>query len=569
LKTWSFESVKEKRTMTDLWRAARAYLKMGLHPIPCRPRNKRPLFDWLPYQTQQPTLSEIDAWWGEHPDANVALVVGRGIMVADLDGPHAGRLLGEAGIELPAGAPRVKTGHGRHVYLAPSEGVRNRTAVLSVEVDGVKSQLDIRADGGYVLAPPSIHPNGSRYTWEVSLVFPLPPAPGVLLELVRERKPAEAHTSANGSAPDWITTALRGVSEGSRDDTAARLAGYFVSKGHPEDVVLELMAQFAGRCSPPLPLGDIRRIVQSVRRADARHPKQQDDKSSSEDKRSEAVHISVVMERTLELIQHPKVGIKTPFKALNHLIIGGFGKGELTYLGARPGVGKTTLAVQIARHAASKGKKVLVVSLEMLLTGLGRKLIGQEGKLSAKKLKLGTVDMTDASKSAELLRRLQIWINDQARSMDDVNRTIDRLCSEHGELDLVIVDYLQIMAAPREIREKRLQIDFLSQELKSLAMTREIPVLCLSSLSRPTSANQEPTLASLRESGELEHDADIVMFLHPVMSDADGMIETLCIVAKNRDGETGRARLLFDPKLVNFSEIDQPIETEGDGNDVG
>jgi replicative DNA helicase len=132
-------------------------------------------------------------------------------------------------------------------------------------------------------------------------------------------------------------------------------------------------------------------------------------------------------------------------------------------------------------------------------------------------------------------------------SLDQVRQALE---SVGGGIHLLIVDYLQLVTAPKEIRDRRLQVEHVSQGLKSLAMSSQVPVLCLSSLSRPpTGTNPEPTLASLRESGELEHDADIVMFLHR-KDDAT----TLCIVAKNRDGATGVTSLVFKPEFVSFHE---------------
>lgn len=531
--------------MSEFWLAATSYLKAGLHPIPCRPRDKRPMIDWLPYQTQQPTRAEIDEWWRRYPSANIALVVGRGIMVVDLDGAGAPALLEEAGIVLPEDAPRVKTGNGQHVYLAPSAELRNRAAVFSAK-GGDKAQVDIRADGGYVLAPPSIHPNGSRYEWITSLEFPLPAVPEKLLVVLRERKQPDDQQGAL-TGPGWVSTALRGAPEGARDDMAARLAGYFITKGLPNDVVLEIMAGFASRCDPPLPMRDIHRIVSSIRRADDRNPEPQ----REQEKLTTVEHVSVSVARALEIMQAPKGGTQTPFPAVNSLIVGGFQKGELIYLGARPGVGKTAMALEIARHAAKAGQRVLIVSREMLAAALARRMISQEGMLPASKLKLGDIDMSEVSPVAARLSDLPIWITDTARSLTHVGEAMDSVAPE---IDLLIVDYLQLIQAPREIRERRLQVEAVSQGLKTFALSRQVPVLCLSSLSRPaTGTHPEPTLASLRESGELEHDADIVIFLHRVSQDSS---EVLCIVAKNRDGETGKARLMFRPEWVSFAAIE-------------
>jgi replicative DNA helicase len=119
-------------------------------------------------------------------------------------------------------------------------------------------------------------------------------------------------------------------------------------------------------------------------------------------------------------------------------------------------------------------------------------------------------------------------------------------------LALLVVDYLQLIRAPREIKERRHQVEAISQGLKTLALQYRVPVLCLSSLSRASGddRNRPPTLSSLRESGELEHDADIILLLHRQYHEAN----TVCTVAKNRDGRLGTVNLLFRSDFVAFDE---------------
>ena len=135
--------------------AALAYVALGLHPIPCAPRSKRPLVKWQPYQTTAPTREQIDQWWGETPDANVALVLGRGMFAVDLDGGAAAeQLLRDAGITLPPDAPRARTARGVHVFLSSFNAVSDRVGLL-VSQNGQKAQVDIRGVG-IVIAPPAL-----------------------------------------------------------------------------------------------------------------------------------------------------------------------------------------------------------------------------------------------------------------------------------------------------------------------------------------------------------------------------------------------------------------------------
>lgn len=272
-------------------------------------------------------------------------------------------------------------------------------------------------------------------------------------------------------------------------------------------------------------------------------------------RRVERRSLADVLASELERMQSPQTGIKSPYQFLDRLIVGGFQKGELIYLGARPGVGKSTMALEIARTAAKAGQRVLIVSREMLDIALARRMMAQEGKLSASGLKLGTVSITEVCRVSDRLAGLPIWITDSAATLSEIESLMQ-------DIDLLIVDYLQLVQAPKEIRERRLQVEHSSQGMKALALRLQVPVICLSSLARPQNGtNPEPTLASLRESGELEHDADIVMFLHKAEQSNN---EVVCIVAKNRDGETGRVKLLFKPEWVSLHAMEFMMEDDGD-----
>ena len=142
--------------MTQFLDAALAYRAAGLHPIPCEPRGKRPLIAWKPYQDTAPTVEEIYYWWATTPQANVALVLGRGMLAVDIDSAEGRERLLAAGIVLPASAPTVSTGKGAHVYLKGS----------APDCVGLIEGVDIRGVG-YVVAPPSI---GSFKRWPFNMI---------------------------------------------------------------------------------------------------------------------------------------------------------------------------------------------------------------------------------------------------------------------------------------------------------------------------------------------------------------------------------------------------------------
>lgn len=529
--------------------AALTYQTLGYHPIPCAPRDKRPLVPWKNFQTTMPTLELIREWWEHTPDANVALVLGRGRFAVDLDGgPDAEALLADAGIALPEDAPRSRTGSGFHVFMTSFSPVPDRVGLLST--NGAKPQVDIRGVG-IVVAPPSIHPNGKTYEWLTPLVSQPPRGPLALMDLIaRHAEPHRDAPAEQGSSRFWVADALRGVGEGQRDQTCTRLAGYFLKKGIPAEAVIAILSESFGRaCTPPFSHRDVEKCVTSIARRES---------VDGIDRAVAAKHISDVLDEFEKaLADGPAPTLATPFPTLNAFLNGGLGPGELVFLGARPGVGKTALGLELARKAAKAGGggAVIVVSREMKNLALVRRIIAQDARVKATHLKRATLSQTEQwslSESLKRLRTLPLFMTDDAVSLDEVQMLVHDMAAEIP-IVLLVVDYLQLIRASSSIKERRHQVEAVSQGLKTLALQYNIPVLCLSSLSRASKDEKQrtPSLSDLRESGELEHDADVILLLHRQYHEED----TECHVAKNRDGRLGCVRLNFRPEYVSFDEV--------------
>lgn len=527
-------------------RFAERYHALGYHPIPCKPRDKRPLVNWKPFQSEQPTIDQVRDWWTKTPDANVALVLGRGTFAVDLDGGlEALQLLVEKNVYLPDEAPRSKTGNGYHVFFKSYVPIPDRVGLVST--NGGKPQVDIRGVG-IVVVPPSIHPNGATYTWEVPITQELPRAPLALTDLIHATTAATADASPVPKSDSWVTDTLRGVGEGQRDAACTRLAGYFLGRGLEPDVVTALLADsFARNCKPAFSALDVRKCVQSIARRE-----QTSDEGSDLAIRPE--HIAEALARMDdERAKGTAPQVASPYRLLNWMLSGGFAAGELAYIGARPGVGKTAMALEIARGAAKAGKAVLIVSREMRNAALGRRLVSQHGKVDSRKIRSNTMSPDERANYQEAIRQLSllpIWLTDQAVSIGEILSAIEHTPRPPA---LVVVDYLQLVRAPKGITDRRLQVEDVSKRLKTLALQRDIPVVCLSSLRRPASdgGNTKPTMADLRESGELEHDADIILLLQRAV----GSLDAICHVEKNREGETGPVDLRFSPEFLSFMEL--------------
>lgn len=251
----------------------------------------------------------------------------------------------------------------------------------------------------------------------------------------------------------------------------------------------------------------------------------------------------------------PLVG--TGFPALDHALGGGSEPGEFCILGARQGVGKTALALSIAVRRAQQGHGVLVVSREMRLKKLLNRMLAQTGRIRAAGLRSGRLTPTEyhqMRKGYDTLHPLPLWLDDQTKTVEQITGVVERW-PYTPPLSLVVVDYLQLVRAPRGIQDRRLQVEHVSGALKDLAHSTGITVLCLSAMSRTEKGNTErrPVVQDLRESGAIEHDADIILLLNRGFAEA----ETEVIVAKNRDGGVGIVKLAFEAEFVSFTDAGQ------------
>ena len=245
--------------------------------------------------------------------------------------------------------------------------------------------------------------------------------------------------------------------------------------------------------------------------------------------------------------------------------ITGLNKSDLILLAARPGMGKTSLALNVALNVAREGKTVAVFSLEMSREQLASRLLSTEALVENNRLKTGCLRETDWEKiagAATILNRVDIRIDDNPMlSVADMNAKCRRL----EGLALVVVDYLQLMTSasggPQRGDSRQQVVSDMSRMLKIMAKELNVPVICLSQLSRANEKRDDkrPMLSDLRESGAIEQDADIVLFLYRddyYNEDSEKHNIAECIVAKNRHGETGKVELRWMPEYTQFSTLD-------------
>ena len=273
-------------------------------------------------------------------------------------------------------------------------------------------------------------------------------------------------------------------------------------------------------------------------------------------------------------------GLATSFTEFDRMT-SGLQKGELIIIAARPSMGKTALAINIAQNAAIKsGAKVAVFSLEMSKESLLRRMLATQAWVDQRKLQtgfLGREDHDKLEKALGLLVESQLFIDDTAAiSLAEMRAKARRLKQNAGGLDLIVVDYLQLMSATvpssgRKNYENRTQeVSAISRGLKALAKELHVPVMALSQLSRASERRGEdkrPLLSDLRESGSIEQDADVVAFIHreayykrdEEMSETDKARSEI-IVAKQRNGPTGTVYLSFLSRFTRFENPDSVHE---------
>jgi replicative DNA helicase len=255
-------------------------------------------------------------------------------------------------------------------------------------------------------------------------------------------------------------------------------------------------------------------------------------------------------------------GVPTGFNDLDE-ILSGLQPSTLNIIGARPAVGKTALGLGISTHVAqSTHKPVLVFSLEMGHAELTQRILSSEAEVDSQKLRTGRLAEADWTKIGRAIHKLEVplYLDDNPRvTVMEIRAKARRLKARHGGLALIMIDYLQLMTGGTSSAENRqLEVSEISRGLKILARELEVPIVALSQLSRnlETRADKRPMLADLRESGSLEQDADVVMFLYRdevYNRDSPDKASAEVIIAKHRSGPTGTVRLVYRGQYTKFA----------------
>lgn len=266
------------------------------------------------------------------------------------------------------------------------------------------------------------------------------------------------------------------------------------------------------------------------------------------------------------------MGIPTGFTYLDAMLTGGLGRSDLLILAARPGMGKTSFALNIASNVAKKQNLgVAVFSLEMTKDQLVSRILSGEAAIDSHAFRTGglsTGDWEDLARASEVLAKTHMYLDDTSNiTISEMKAKIRRVNQDPAKPDIgvVIIDYLQLMSTGKRTENRVQEISEITRNLKIMAKELNVPVMALSQLSRSAEkatgrSDHRPVLSDLRDSGSIEQDADIVLFLYREAyydnsEEADASIAE-CIVAKNRHGEVGKVDLGWDGAHTRFTNVD-------------
>ncbi len=263
------------------------------------------------------------------------------------------------------------------------------------------------------------------------------------------------------------------------------------------------------------------------------------------------------------------IGIPTGFSYLDKVLGGGFHRSDFIVVGARPAMGKTSFALNVARNIAMKGKKVLFFSLEMSKEQLAQRIISTEARIVSNKLRTGDITDSDWEKLGLALQNL---INCELYFDDTANINVPEMKARAlrmKDIDCIVIDYLQLMSGTKRTDNRVNEVSEITRSLKMMAKDLNIPVVTCSQLSRGVAKNSgdhRPQMTDLRESGTIEQDADIVLMLHredyykndpDAETDPESVNIAEVIVGKNRHGSTETVKVAWNPEFTMFSTLER------------
>ena len=490
---------------------------------------KSPITSWKEYQTRLPSKEEVTRWFTEYPDANIGIITGRvsNLVVFDLDSAEALKYSQERG-GFPA-TVKATSGKGEHHYMKhPGFETRNNV--------NRKLTIDIRGDGGYIVAPPSIHGSGNQYTWITgSSMFDIEPAECNewmidYLKSLQDKKQqkketpnTESHTAETKTSSNRYCDILRdGCKVGERNDTATRLIGHLFKKGLDEQEIWQIVKLWNTKNTPPLSESELKSAFNAIRNSETR-------------KKNTTVDITSFLSSFDSIkTDYTENKVIIPFGGSNlsgveQMLNGGLFGGRFYVLGGIPSAGKTALLNCIADNICLNGYPVLFFSYDDGITELRNRTFARFSNHSIEEFNKGTLSENDfnalrENESIKQILGLKYTIDKEIR-IEDWDDWIDRVRERHDKPPVIMIDYLRKLKSKKhyDSRDERLRIDNILDRLTDLANKHNIPIVTISELARDSyKEEQHLNMASFKETGKIEYAASWLGILAVVDQKDDG-----------------------------------------------
>lgn len=509
------------------------YLSLGLSVIPLRPNGKEPLIPWAEFQARRATAAELTAWWTKWPNANIGIVTGKisSVAVIDLDGPEG--LASAERLNLKSSVVSL-TGRGKHLwYQWPTIGVQ--TAVR------IQSGIDIRGDGGYVVAPPSVHESGRRYRWLNPFVqLNMTEFPAQILSVAQNM--ATEEMKGIRKEESWIAKALQEMKNGNIDDTLFTLCSRLRADGYTSDDARVLLAPHAARVGAEN--GHLDEKIENVWNRYEPNIKSSVQSSlrssySSHDGSGLVIHSptnpdSLKQFRDVQLatVTDGSDRLRTGYSKLDEMLKGGLKSSRLFTIAARTGVGKTNFLIGISKQLCATGKKVLLFSTEMPYAQIWERYIA-------------------TLEDSESFKQHQFYVCDSfAPNLERVEEAINAI-----RPDVFMFDHIN------HVSEEQRELGAFMQGLNFIRRKYECAGIVTAQLNRSadwvdlkTGEKVTPRMSMIKGSGTIEQASSRVLLLSETRVTPEGT-EIVGNLDKNDDGPKGLIHFMLKTAPYRMEEL--------------
>lgn len=566
--------------------------------------SKRAIVIWKQYREQRATEQDLTNWFKDDwPLANIGIITGKlsNIFVLDVDGETGEKYITENG-GVPD-TPTVLTGKGRHLFFRYPKNIEIKNST------NTDLKLDIRGEGGYVVAPPSIHGSKKDYRWEDGLsIFDIEiaEAPKWVIQFAtrpkEKKKPSKKKNNSpadrNGKVqpapdpakdfepnfmefqdiPDPIDTSSsspsildlieNGSAEGSRNDSATRILGHWLNKRLSNDEVWALFQMWNLKNRPPMDDDELLKIFNSISASDA------------ESKQSETIDITDFQVSVDDIINNfnavecnrLKFG-NDNLSILEENMSGGLVGGNLYLLGGIPSSGKTALINNIADNLCLNDNPVIIFSYDDGDKELINRTISRFSPVNIEELNQGNLpeDRLKLIDGDSQLKKILTFKHIVSRSIivEKWQEMVDSVFEKFGKKPIIFIDYLKKVQAKYSKKEERLRMDANINAITDLAKFNDIPIIAISELNRESyKAGHILSMSAFKETGALEYEASWLAIMAPVEEDKDGelmvlsgrsqnikngLVSLVILKTKRGTGRKGKIPLSLNSKTMKFS----------------